>query len=212
LLQPYLDLVAKENDGVGLTTYPGSPRLAQGLLRRGDVLVVNELHLDEVRALSALLDDDRQCKVMGIDAWSFLKAMLPPKERRGLILVDPPFEEPGELVRLTEGLASALERFATGTYLLWYPIKDPKQIARFHRGVGEIGHAKVLRVELYLRQPRDPGLLNGAGLIVVNPPFTLEAELQVLLPELTRTFADTGSAAESLWRVDWLEPTVTKLQ
>jgi 23S rRNA (adenine2030-N6)-methyltransferase len=210
LLQPYLDLVAKENDGPGLTVYPGSPRLAQGLLRRGDVVVANELHSDDMRALATLLDDDRQCKVMGLDGWSFLKAMLPPKERRGLILVDPPFEEPGELIRLTEGLASAIERFATGTYLLWYPIKDPKPVARFHRGIAEIGHGKVMRAELMLRLPRDPSLFNGCGLIVVNPPFTLQAELEVLLPELARIFADShtdkGATTEPLYRLDWIEP------
>jgi 23S rRNA (adenine2030-N6)-methyltransferase len=214
LVQPYLDLVTKENNGAALTVYPGSPRIAQGLLRRGDVLVANELHPDDNRALAALLDDDRQCKVMGLDAWSFLKAMLPPKERRGVILVDPPYEEPGELVRLTEGLAAAVERFATGTYLLWYPIKDPKPVARFHRGVRELGLAKAFAVDLLLRAPRDPNRLNGCGLIIVNPPYTLEAELQIILPELVRLFSDTETASaasnDELWRIEHLGPAVAK--
>jgi 23S rRNA (adenine2030-N6)-methyltransferase len=206
LLAPYLDLVAKENQANALTVYPGSPRLAQGLLRRGDVLVANELHPEDMRALAALLDDDRQCKVMGLDAWSFLKAMLPPKERRGLVLIDPPFEEPGEFIRMTEGLRAAIERFATGTFLLWYPIKDPKPVARFHRALSEMGVPKILRAEVVVRPPRDPNLFNGCGLIVVNPPFTLEAELAILLPELARIFADTATVREPLYRLDWIEP------
>ena len=210
LLQPYFDLVAKENDGGALTNYPGSPRLAQGMLRRGDVLVANELQPEDGRALAALLEDDRQCKVMTLDGWSFLKAVLPPKERRGVVLIDPPFEEPGELVRMTEGLAAAMARFATGTYLLWYPTKDPKHVQRFHRGVRELGLAKVLAVELLLRPARDPGLLNGCGLIIVNPPYTLEAELHIILPELARIFADQNATGETLYRVDWLEPSVAK--
>jgi 23S rRNA (adenine2030-N6)-methyltransferase len=211
LLRPYLDLVTKENDGAGsLSVYPGSPRLAQGLLRRGDVLVANELQPDDGRALAALLDDDKQCKVMSIDGWSFLKAVLPPKERRGVVLIDPPFEEPGELIRMTEGLAAAMSRFATGTYLLWYPIKDPKHAQRFHRGVRELGLAKVLAVELLLRPARDPGLLNGCGVIIVNPPYTLEAELGIILPELERIFAGPTATGDSLYRVDWIEPSVAK--
>jgi 23S rRNA (adenine2030-N6)-methyltransferase len=211
LLQPYLDLVTKENDGRGaLTVYPGSPRLAQGLLRRGDVLVANELHAEDARALAALLADDHQCKAMNLDGWSFLKAVLPPKERRGIVLIDPPFEEPGELIRMTEGLKAAMSRFATGTYLLWYPIKDPKHTARFHRGVRDLGLKKVLAAELLLRPARDPTLLNGCGLIIVNPPYTLEAELNILLPALQRLFGDITTAVDPLYRVDWLEPSVAK--
>jgi 23S rRNA (adenine2030-N6)-methyltransferase len=201
LLAPYLDVVTDGNGGPdGLTHYPGSPRIAQALLRRGDMLVANELHPDDFKRLARTFDDDRQVKVMNLDGWTALKSLLPPHERRGLVLVDPPFEQPGELLRLCEGLGHALDRFKTGIYLLWYPIKDPKTVQRFRRGITETAAAAgietVLDIELLLRQPRNPDLLNGCGLIVVNPPFTLRPDLDALLPTLADWFA-AGPGAEA---------------
>ena len=99
---------------------------------------------------------------MALDGWIALKSLLPPPERRGVVLVDPPFEEPGELIRMTEGLRGGLERFETGTYLLWYPIKDPKPVARFHRALAEFATTPMLRVELLLRPARNPRARSGA--------------------------------------------------
>ena len=131
-----------------------------------------------------------------LDGYTALKALLPPKERRGLVLIDPPFEEAGELVRMTEGLAAALKRFASGTYLLWYPIKDEKLIARFHRGILEVselaGIETPLKLELLVRPARNPNMLNGTGIVVANPPFTLAAEMRSLLPMLANRLGDAG--------------------
>jgi 23S rRNA (adenine2030-N6)-methyltransferase len=201
ILAAYLDLIRRENAGGDLSVYPGSPLIAAGLLRRGDALIANELHPDDNKALAKLLDEDRRSKVMKQDGWSALKALLPPKERRGVILIDPPFEEPGELIRLTEGLAAALRRFSTGTYILWYPIKDPKIVARFHRALSEAALPKLLKVELMLRLPRNPDVLNGTGLIVANPPFTLEADLEAILPLLADRFQQGPGGG---WRLEWL--------
>jgi 23S rRNA (adenine2030-N6)-methyltransferase len=200
VLQPYLDVVAASNTGhEGLLVYPGSPQITASLLRRGDTLVANELHKDDSKRLAKNFEDDRQVKVMTLDGWTALKSLLPPHERRGLVLVDPPYEEPGELRRLTEALGHALDRFKSGLYLLWYPIKDPKHVQRFRRGIIETATAAgietVLDLELLLRAPRNPDLLNGCGVIVVNPPFTLQADMAAILPLLAQWFAAGPGAA-----------------
>lgn len=199
-LAPYLDLVKAENVAAGgqLTRYPGSPLIARRLMRPGDQLVVNELHADDRQRLDELFGRDRQVKVLGLDGWNALKSLLPPKERRGVVLVDPPFEEPGEIVRLSAGLAEAVRRFETGTYLLWYPIKDPKPVARFHRAVAESCGRDSLIVEVMLRAPRHPEKLNGCGLVVVNPPWQLDSHLAKVLPFLAERLAQGEGAGYRL--------------
>ena len=103
---------------------------------------------------------------------------VPPKEKRGLVLVDPPFEEAGEFERLVDGLVKAHKRFPTGLYALWYPLKDQKELDAFVGTLAETGIARILRVELMVRAPAHPARLFGTGMIIVNPPFTLEAELR----------------------------------
>jgi 23S rRNA (adenine2030-N6)-methyltransferase len=141
---------------------------------------------------------------MGLDAWVALKALLPPKERRGIVLIDPPFEERDELGSMAVGLAQALERFATGLYIAWYPIKDPLPVARFHAAVSALATtSKPLRIELLLRHPVERDRLNGCGLVVINPSYALEEELVAVLPELTHRFAGAeGGATFRLDRID----------
>jgi len=204
ILAPYLDLIAAENEAAGsgqITRYPGSPLIARRLLRRGDQLVVNELHPDDRARLAELFARDGQVKVLGLDGWIALKSLLPPKERRGVVLIDPPFEEPDELIRITEGLAEAVRRFETGTYLLWYPIKDPKIVARFHRAIAETCPRDCLVAEVMLRQARHPEKLNGCGLIIVNPPWLLEEQLGKVLPALAERFAEGDGAGSRLQRL-----------
>lgn len=199
LLAPYLRAVRACNPEGGLRTYPGSPSLALALMRAQDRLVANELHPEDAATLGRVLARDRRAKVLGLDGWLALKAQLPPKERRGVILVDPPYEETGELDRLAQGLQNALRRFAGGVVLLWYPIKDPRHIAHFHRTIAAIAPPETLAVELLVRAPSDTDRLNGSGLVVINPPFTLEADLAVLLPVLAERLADgAGAHAESV--------------
>ena len=204
ILAPYLDLIGAENEAAGagqITRYPGSPLIARRLMRRGDQLVVNELHADDRTRLAELFARDGQVKVLGLDGWIALKSLLPPKERRGVVLIDPPFEEPGELIRITEGLAEAVRRFETGTYLLWYPIKDPKSVARFHRAIAEACPRDCLIAELMLRAPRHPEKLNGCGLVIVNPPWLLEDQLRMVLPALAERFAEGDGAGSRLQRL-----------
>lgn len=193
-LQSYLDVITAVRRQHGPHVYPGSPAIARTMLRAGDRLVANELNGTDRERLSEYLESERRAKVLGLDAWMALKSLLPPRERRGLVLVDPPFEEPGELIRLTEGFGAALDRFAGGIYLLWYPIKDMKPVARFHRAIAEVAGAarldRAIAVELLIRAPRHPDRLNGTGLVVANAPFTLAKNLEPLLPWLATTLAD----------------------
>jgi 23S rRNA (adenine2030-N6)-methyltransferase len=202
LLRPYLDAVRAEHTGTGLDRYPGSPCLALSLMRAQDALIANELHPEDSASLKAALGGDPRAKVMALDGWVALKALLPPKERRGVVLIDPPFEEPGELERIVAGLAQALQRFATGTYLAWYPIKDPQPIRRFHTGLARFGTPNMLRVELLIQRAEHADRLNGCGLVVVNPPYTLERELAVVLPELRRRLAAAPGGGS--YRLDWI--------
>jgi 23S rRNA (adenine2030-N6)-methyltransferase len=194
LMAPYLDAVRAANGGEGLSVYPGSPLIARHLMRAGDALVANELHPEEYARLNTVLGAERRAKVLHLDGWLALKAQLPPKERRGIVLIDPPFEEEGELELLTQGLADGLRRFATGVYIAWYPIKDPSPIARFHRALAALNGPEWLRIELIRRRPTDPDILNGCGLVVANPPHALHGELASILPVLTRRLSDGRGA------------------
>lgn len=201
ILAPYLAAVAESNPDGGVTTYPGSPLLARRLLRPGDVLVANELHPDDHAALEHLFARDAQSKVLHLDGWTALKALLPPKERRGVVLIDPPFEEAGELQRLVTALKEAQRRFATGTVLLWFPIKALAPIDRFYAALSAIAPFapdKILTVELHIRPPVDPDRLNGMGLVVFNPPYTLAGRLAAVLPELTARLASEPGAFYAL--------------
>ena len=202
LLAPYLDAVRAENDGRALRIYPGSPLIARRLMRADDALVANELHPEEHARLKGAIGRDRSVKVLALDGWLALKAQLPPRERRGLVLIDPPFEEERELDRMADGLAEGLRRFATGVYIAWYPIKDPKPIVRFHRTVAAVAGPKLLRAELMLRRPVDPERLNGCGVIVANPPHTLQGDLAILLPEIAERVGDGGQGRFRLGPID----------
>ncbi len=203
LLAPYLGVVAAENPGGALTRYPGSPLLARRLLRKGDTLVANELHPDDGAALAALFARDRQTKVLALDGWTAVKSLLPPKERRGVVLIDPAFEEPGELRRLAEALGEGARRFASGTFLLWYPIKDEKAVARLHRELAALGLDKLYSAEVRVGPVRETGPLAGAGLVVLNPPFTLPDALAILLPFLAQRLGrGPGAATIFGWLAD----------
>ncbi len=199
LLAPYLTALDALNRGGKLTRYPGSPALAQAWLRPDDRLVACELHPAAAAALTRNLGRDRRVRVVEIDGYTALNAYVPPKERRGLVLIDPPFEQANEFARLAEALAGAHRKWPTGIYLLWYPIKDRRESDTFGRRLARLGVPRILRAEVTIG-PGDPERLNGTGLIVVNPPWTLEAELQTLLPFLATVLARDGQGV----RIDWL--------
>ena len=201
LLAPYLTAIAALNAGGPLRLYPGSPALVQAWLRDIDRLVACELEPAAAAALTAAFARDRRILVAAIDGWLALKAQLPPKERRGAVLIDPPFEAVGEFDRLTEALVTVHRRWASGIVVVWYPIKDRHDTDAFGRRLAGLGIAKILRAELTRARADARGGLDGTGLIVVNPPWRLEAELGLLLPWLAQVLAP--DAAGNI-RIDWL--------
>ena len=202
LAQPYLDVVHGENKkGNALVAYPGSPLLVRRLLRPRDRLSAIELHPADAETLGALFAGDIQVRVIHLDGWLALGAHVPPKEKRGLVLVDPPFEEEGEFERLAAGLVKAHRRWPGGIYALWYPLKEPREAERFAAALKASAIPKILRAELTIRAPSTPPRLFGTGMIVVNPPYTLETELKVLLPALVKVLADDGRGRH---RLEWI--------
>ena len=201
LLAPWLNAVRSVNSDKGLRKYPGSPKLVRMLLRKNDRLSAIELHPEDARILARHFEGDFQVRVIELDGWLALGAHLPPKEKRGLVLVDPPFEEGSEFARLVQGLRSAYARWPSGIYALWYPLKDRKSVAAFLKDLKETGIPKVLNTELYIRGPSPQPRLDGSGMIIVNPPFKLADELKLIFPELMRLMQqDKGG----FWRVDWV--------
>ena len=201
LLAPYFDVIGALNERGRLKVYPGSPALTRAWLRPQDRLIACELEPQAAAALGRNLQGDVRIKTLAIDGWTALAAYVPPKERRGLVLVDPPFEEDDDFFRLSRGLALAHRKWATGIYALWYPIKgrsDPDALAKRLR---RLAIPKILRAELTVAPLSDPTRLGGAGLILVNPPFPLESELSVLLPALAEALGRDGKGG---FRLDWL--------
>ena len=199
LIQPYLDVVASENRNGTLARYPGSPLIARKLFRPQDRLSALELHPADYRKLRDLFEGDIQVRVTELDGWLALNAYLPPKERRGLVLVDPPFEEEGEWERLVDGLSKAHRKWSSGLFMLWYPLKEPREVNAFVADLKSTGITRMLRAELLIK-PAVAGSLYGSGLILVNPPFTLEAELKLIFPAL-----NTGLAAgRGGQRIEWI--------
>lgn len=203
LLAPYCDAVRAVNPDNQLKIYPGSPAIARALLRRQDRLTACELEPKAAAALARNLRDPR-VKALRIDGWTALAAYLPPKERRGLVLIDPSYEQNNDFSRLPGALGEAQRKWATGVYLLWYPIKTRGEPERLARRLRRLGRSKVLRSELIVAPMANPDRLNGSGLIVVNPPWRLDEELAVLLPALAGALGRDGAGR---FRLDWLAGT-----
>jgi len=201
LLAPYLEVVGALNERGRLKTYPGSPALARAWLRPQDRLIACEIEPQAAAALRQNLRGDVRIKTLEIDGWTALGAYVPPKERRGVVLVDPPFEQDSDFFHLTRGLAGAHRKWATGIYALWYPIKGRSEPDAFAKSLRRLAVGKMLRAELTVSAVSDPTRLNGSGLILVNPPWTLENELSVLLPALAGILGREGKGG---FKLDWL--------
>ena len=186
-LADYLGLVGASD------IYPGSPALAQALLRPDDRLVLCELHPEDGASLRRRYRDDPGVHVHIRDGYEALKALLPPPERRALVLIDPPFEQTDEFATLAAALARAQVRFRSGVYAAWYPLKSRAPVRDFHAALQALGVTDVIDCLLAWRPPTDPARLNGCGLTVVNPPFGFADEAQMLLDALRDAFAEAGA-------------------
>jgi 23S rRNA (adenine2030-N6)-methyltransferase len=183
-----------------LTTYPGSPALARAFLRPQDRLVACELEPKAYALLAHHVARDRRIKTVAIDGWIALNAYVPPSERRGIVIVDPPFEEAQDFTRLAHGLEAAHRKWASGIYVLWYPIKGRQEPDALARRLKRSSVARILRAELAVGATPAQGPLGGCGLIIINPPWTLENELAAILPELVNALGSRNSN----YRLDWI--------
>jgi 23S rRNA (adenine2030-N6)-methyltransferase len=200
LVKPYLDIVRAFNPQAPLSAYPGSPLIARALLRPQDRLTACEVEANARKNLIGALRRDAQARVVDLDGWMALPAFVPPNERRGLVLVDPPFEAKDEFERMAAGFAEAFAKWPTGVYVLWYPAKSRRASDGLARHVAEIvdtttggGKGKCLRLEFSVAPQTAGAALASAGLLVVNPPWTLQDELKAILPELERPLGQGGA-------------------
>lgn len=202
LLARYRDCVL---DGIGRTAplrhYPGSPLLAARLLRPGDQAQLCELHPEEAARLRALLAHDPRLHVHQRDGYASMKALLPPAQKRGMVLIDPPYELEAEYAAIGKALKTALQRWPGGIYAVWYPIKLRSQVQPFLRALGQLPCKRVLRAEILVHAANTPLRLNGAGMAVLNAPWDLDRQLQTALVALARLLAQ-GDARS--WHLDWL--------
>lgn len=184
VLDPWLSVVRDLNPQGGINLYPGSPVLARDLMRNQDRLTLTELHPEEFDSLIANFGGDKHVKLIEIDAWLALGSFLPPKERRGLVLIDPAYEVESEFDRLLEGIQRGWKRWQTGIYAMWYPIKNRRVINRLIKEMESFGIRNVLSLELGAGQIREDKPMSSSGMLVINPPWTLKADMDTALPWL----------------------------
>ena len=200
----YLDVVRELGFEDGhLVTYPGSPRIAVALLRIDDRAALCELEPREAAALRALFRGHARAQVHERDGYEALLALVPPREKRGLVLLDPPFEQPDEFDRLERALVLAHDRWPGGVYAAWYPIKAGGADGRFLARMEASGIRRQLVAELTIERDDSPGGLNGAGMLIVNPPWQLDERLAGALPWLQQRLAAERRGRQ---RVSWLVP------
>lgn len=202
LIAPWRQVIATVNAaGQPLSHYPGSPGFALAVLRPSDRVILNELHPDDHGKLADFAQRDRRVMLVEGDAAIAVKAHLPPAERRGFILIDPPYEREDEARRAVQMLRDGQRRFATGAFALWYPVTGDGLSETIAREAQELAIPKMLRIELLVRKAVPEGGLAGSGLLLVNPPWPLADELAVLGPALRERLKQSDGF---VWSLDWL--------
>lgn len=182
--------------------YPGSPALIRHALRPQDRASFNELHGETLRDLRRALPRDERVVINQLDGYLAWKAQVPPPERRGLVLVDPPFEKEDEFDRMLDGVQMMARKWPTGIAMLWYPIKNQRRVSLFEAGLAESAFSSVLVVELHIDATASEGPLAACGLAIANPPWKLDEDLLSLLPALSQRL---GRGDVARWRLDWLK-------
>jgi 23S rRNA (adenine2030-N6)-methyltransferase len=201
LLRSYLDVVAAFNPGEELVVYPGSPAIALHLMRPQDRASLFELHPSDHALLEEQVKRDRRVQLIKQDGFAGLAGLLPPRSRRGLVLVDPSYEIKTDYARVVSTLAKAHKRFATGSYAIWYPVLERSHCERFIGQIRDSGIRDIQRFELAVRQDSPWSGMSAAGMLVINPPFTLMQTLSGLLPQLVEALGQDSGAA---WRAEVL--------
>lgn len=203
LLRRWLDSVlALPGNEDGLRRYPGSPLLAAHAMRDGDSAQLCELQVEEATKLHALFQRDARIHVHQRNGYEALKGLLPPKEKRGLVLIDPPYEaQEAEYRTIESALKAALLRWPTGIYAVWYPVKQRSQVQPFLRWLTRSSAKRVLRAELLLYPDDSPLRLNGSGMVILNAPWQLDEVLREPLRAMAQRLSQQRPAT---WTLDWL--------
>lgn len=205
LIVPYRAVMRDLNPSGGLRFYPGSPELMLRLMRNGDRLIANELHPEDAALLERQLLRDYRARVTAVDADHCIKANLPPPERRGIILIDPPYEAKTETERALRMLAHGLRRFAQGVFVLWYPLKKDPIGEVLAAAAQDMAVAATLKIELRIREAFAGGGLAGSGVLIFNTPWQLDQELRLIVPALAERL---GLGTWGHATIDWLVPPV----
>ncbi|HGS4587308.1 TPA: 23S rRNA (adenine(2030)-N(6))-methyltransferase RlmJ [Vibrio cholerae] len=201
-LDSYLDAIRQLNQGETLRYYPGSPRVARAHLREQDRMVLTELHPSDYPLLEQEFHRDRQVSIYKEDGFTRLKASLPPQERRGLVLIDPPYELAKEYRDVVRAIAQSYKRWATGIYAIWYPVVNRCDIDDMLEGLQGLEIRKILQIELGVAPDTNERGMTASGMIVINPPWTLESQMQTILPFLKQAIAP----ATGHYKVEWVVP------
>ena len=200
----YVKMIKKLNyGGKELRYYAGSPLIATELLRPQDRALLTELHPSDYPILRNNFSDYKNVTVKCDNGFQQVKATLPPKERRGLVLIDPPYELKEDYDLVVKAIEEGYKRFATGTYAIWYPVVLRQQTKRIFKGLEATGIRKILKIELAVRPDSDQRGMTASGMVVINPPWTLETQMKEILPYLTKTLVPKGTGS---WTVDWITP------
>lgn len=197
VLQDYFNVV-KQCNKAKLAHYPGSPVIAQSLLREDDRLRLIEMHGSDSVTLQKHFARDQRAKVIEGDGFVDLKGLLPPASRRGMVLMDPSYEMKSDYSKVIKAVNEGLKRFATGQYLVWYPLINSVNAQRFSEQLRKIPCDSWLDVQLKVSLPPQGHGMFGSGMFVINPPWTLREQLEQGLPELTRLLAQDEGADWSL--------------
>ncbi|WP_386691658.1 MULTISPECIES: 23S rRNA (adenine(2030)-N(6))-methyltransferase RlmJ [unclassified Lonepinella] len=203
-IQRYVNLIKKLNyGGKELRYYAGSPFIAALMLREQDRALFTELHPADYPLLRNTFKEYDNITTKRDNGFQQLKATLPPKERRGLVLIDPPYELKEDYDLVVQAVVEGYKRFATGIYAIWYPVVLRQQTKRIIKGLEATGIRKILQIELAVRPDSDQRGMTASGMIVINPPWQLESQMKQLLPYLVKTLVpeNTGS-----WKVSWIIP------
>lgn len=200
-VRPYLDAVRQVNPDGKLRFYPGSPLLVCQMLRANDRMALTELNRDDCARLERQFHAARRVQVRNMDGYQALKAFLPPKERRGLILIDSSFDRANEFQRLADAIVAAHKRFATGVYAIWYPLVEPQAVRGFEQLIVESGLRKVLKLELSVYPGDWQKSLRGSAMLVINPPYGFDTRAAPMLHWLWKALSVD---AEGRYRIKWL--------
>lgn len=207
LLAPYRGAIERVRAFHGDDVYPGSPEIVRGLLRGEDRLILVEKHQEDARQARENFAFDGRVKLLERDAYEALNALLPPKERRGLVLIDPPYEERDEFDRVVEAVRHVYRKFSNGIFMIWYPLKAGLSIDAFYHAMADSEIPKILRLEQWVRDDRASEGLAGSGLLIINPPWRLKDEMHVILHGLEKLLS-AGPGHKI--RCDWLVPEKSK--